>query len=69
MSDALWRATLDRVRGEFEEMPCLRVTCEQARALFGLTTPAAQWVLNRLTNEGFLSRTAQGDYVRKNARP
>jgi predicted transcriptional regulator of viral defense system len=50
-------------------MPCLRVTSEQARALFGLTTPAVQWVLERLTNEGFLSRTANGDYFRKNAEP
>jgi len=69
LSDGVWRAALDRVRGEFEEMPCLRVTSEQARILFGLPEPASAWVLSRLIEEGFLARTPQGEYLRKNAEP
>lgn len=61
----MWHAALDRVRGEFEEMPCLRVTSEEARVLFGLPEPASAWVLSRLTEEGFLARTPQGEYLRK----
>ena len=69
MSDGEWRATLTRVRGEFEEMPCMRLTPEQARSLFGLREPAVNWVLERLAAEGFLSRTGQGEYVRRQQVP
>ena len=69
LSDSQWNATLIRVRGEFEEMPCLRVTEEQARMLFGLTDPASQWILERLASEGFLSKTPQGEYVRTSTQP
>ena len=34
-----WHETMRRVRGEFEEMPCLRVALHQARMLFGLPAP------------------------------
>lgn len=63
-----WRAALQRVRGEFDEMPCTRVTPEEARVLFGLPdAPASQALLDRLTEEGFLSRTDQGAYIRRNS--
>jgi hypothetical protein len=65
MPDPEWHATLSRVRGEFAEMPCMRVTPEQACALLGLSEPASAWVLGRLTEEGFLARTPQGEYVRR----
>lgn len=69
MPDREWTATLLRVRGEFEEMPCMRVTPEQARALLGLTEPASWWVLDRLARDGFLDRTPQGEYVRRQQAP
>ncbi len=69
MPDRLWRDTLTRVRGEFDEMPCLRVTPDQAGTLFGLNAPAVNWILDRLAAEGFLSRTDQGEYVRRQASP
>jgi hypothetical protein len=69
MSDGVWQATLSRVRGEFDEMPCIRVTGEQARVLLGLAAPASEWVLSRLVSEGFLERTAQGEYVRSGHGP
>ena len=69
MADEVWDATLMRVRGEFEEMPGMRVTPGQASALLGLKEPAVGWVLDRLANEGFLSRTQQGEYMRRNDAP
>jgi hypothetical protein len=65
MPDGVWHATLTRVRGEFEEMPCIRVTGDQARMLLGLSGRVSEWVLTRLVAEGFLERTAQGEYVRR----
>ena len=69
MPDSVWDATMTRVRSEFEEMPCLRVTREQARMLFGLRGAASEWVLKRLVAERFLVETADGQYVRRNAVP
>ena len=69
MPDEVWDATLARVRGEFDEMPCMRVTPGQAAALLGLKEPAAGWVLDRLAEEGFLSRTDQGEYMRRLGAP
>lgn len=65
MPDREWNATISRVRGEFDEMPCIRVTPEQARSLLGLTEPVSSWVLARLADEGFLARTPQGEYIRR----
>ena len=68
LPDSEWHATVLRVRGEFEEMPCLRVSINQARALFGLADPLWRWVLSRLTGDGFLE-CRNGEYVRRNAEP
>jgi hypothetical protein len=65
LPDPLWQETLIRVRGEFVEMPCLRVTAQQARTLLGLQEPASDWVLERLAAEGFLAKTPQGEYMRR----
>ena len=43
----------------------MRVTAEQAKVLFGLADPASAWILDRLEAEGFLTRTPQGEYVRR----
>jgi hypothetical protein len=69
LPDLLWQAAVNRIRAEFEEMPCLRVTLSDARRLFGLPDPAAAWVLRCLAQEGFLVRTARGEYTRRAARP
>jgi hypothetical protein len=69
MADGDWNATVTRVRGEFDEMPALRVTEEQARVLFGLPTPASKWVLTCLERNGFLDKTPQGEYIRRNPAP
>ena len=67
LPEPVWQATVRRVRGEFQEMPCLRVSREQARALFGLPEAASDGILKRLVEEGFLVRTADGQFVRRNA--
>ena len=69
LPDHLWQATIHRVRGEFEEMPSLRVSMTQARALFGLPERVCEWVLSRLETDGFLGRTSSGEYVRQTTSP
>jgi hypothetical protein len=69
MPDSIWAATVTRIRSEFEEMPCLRVTCRQARMLFGLSASASAWILNHLVRDGFLEQTADGEYMRRSAAP
>ncbi len=68
LPDHLWQATVHRVRGEFDEMPCLRVSMAQARSLFGLPDRVCRWVLTRLEADGFLGRTSTGEYVRQSDR-
>jgi hypothetical protein len=64
--DQEWMATLRRIRSEFEEMPCTRLTLDQARTFFGLQDDAtSRALLDRLAAEGFLARTEQGEYVRR----
>jgi DNA-binding IclR family transcriptional regulator len=69
MPDMLWHAALDRIRAEFDEMPCLRVTLSEARRLFGLPEETAAFVLRHLVSEGFLDRTERGEYFRRAAYP
>ena len=65
LSDPLWESTLSRVRGEFDEMPGLQLTLAQAGALLGLPEPASGWVFERLANDGFLARSPDGVYRRR----
>ena len=65
-----WMATLRRVRGEFEEMPSTRLTFDQATTLFGLPEDErSRALLDRLADEGFLTRTESGEYVRRSDTP
>jgi hypothetical protein len=57
----------DRVRGEFLEMPGLRLTPQQASRLWALDRATSEQVLNRLTSSGFLFRTREGAYLRTSA--
>lgn len=58
--DALER----RIRGEFLEMPGLRLTPAQASRLWALDQLVSQRVLDLLTAAGFLVRTREGAYLR-----
>ena len=53
-----------RVRGEYLEMPGLRLTPAQAQRLWGLDAQAAQAVINALVDARFLRRTPDGAFVR-----
>ena len=52
-----------RVRGEYLEMPGLRLTTPQARCLFGLDDQTLAMVLAVLLDAKFLSRTLDGRLV------
>jgi len=55
---------LRRVRGEFLEMPGLRLTSEQAQRLWGLDHETCASLLNRLVDLQFLIRGSDGRYTR-----
>jgi hypothetical protein len=54
-----------RVRAEFFEMPGMRLTLAQAQRLFGLPNDICEWILVELMREGFLSRTNNGMFARR----
>jgi len=61
---------LQRIQGEFVEMPGLRVTVPQARRLWGLDHDVCDALLGALVDAKFLARTRDGAYIRMdNARP
>lgn len=55
---------VDRVRGEFREMPGLSLTLAQAGRLWRLDPPTCAEVLARLVETGFLQRRADGAFRR-----
>ena len=55
---------LRRVKGEFLEMPGLRLTPAQARRLWGLDATACDALLIELVNAKFLFRTRDGAFMR-----
>ena len=61
---------LQRIQGEFVEMPGLRLTPAQARRLWGLDRDVCDALLAALVDANFLARTRDGAYVRlEGARP
>ena len=54
---------VNRVRGEYLEMPGLRLTQQQAQRLFGLDPCACAVVLETLTREQFLSHGGDGRFA------
>jgi hypothetical protein len=55
---------LERIRGEYLEMPGLSLTEQQAERLWGFDPTVCQALLDALAQSGFLRRTANGTYVR-----
>lgn len=53
-----------RIRGEFLEMPGLRLTPEQASRLWRLAESACEKVLGVLVADRFLAKTRDGAFVR-----
>jgi hypothetical protein len=52
-----------RIRGEYREMPGLRLTFVQACRLWQLDTGTCEAVLHTLLTEGFLARTSNGMFI------
>jgi len=59
-------AIVQRVRGEYLEMPGLSLTAHQAQRLWHLEPEACRLLLSALVESGFLRQTARGGYVRAN---
>jgi len=68
LADAEWDSTIRRIRAEFDEMPGLCVTPQQARILFGLPDTVLGRVLQVLADEGHLD-WRHGQYVRRSTQP
>ncbi len=58
---------LRRVRGEFLEMPGMRLTAAQARRLWNLDAAQTDALLTALVETQFLSRTRDGAFVQAGA--
>ena len=54
---------IERIRGEYLEMPGLRLTLPQAQRLFGLDPAACALVFETLTRERFLTRSHDGRFA------
>lgn len=52
-----------RIRGEYREMPGLRLTLAQACRLWQVDAATCESVLHRLVAEGFLFRTMDGAFI------
>jgi hypothetical protein len=58
------RTLVDRVRGEFNEMPGLQLTVPQAARLLGIEPAACRDVIDLLVDSSFLRWTQSGTVVR-----
>jgi len=55
---------LQMIRGEFLEIPGLRLTRNQVQDLWGLDAEARDTILDTLTAAGFLKETGDGAFIR-----
>ncbi len=55
------------VRREFDEMPGLALTADQARRLWALEPRVCDVALGRLVESGYLCQTGAGQYVKPSA--
>ena len=56
-----------RIRGEYREMPGLRLTLDQACRLWQVDVHTCEMLLDHLVGEGFLCKTNSGFYVASEA--
>jgi len=62
-------ALLQRVGGEFTEMPCLRLTAPQAQRLFDLRADVCARILAAFVHDGLLTCDPDGRYRLNDNRP
>jgi len=58
-----FESLLARIRGEYREMPGLRLTFVQACCLWQIDGPTCATLLEQLVREAFLYKTDNGSYV------
>ena len=63
-TDASRAGLLNRVRGEYLEMPGLSLSLCQAQRMWNLRRSDCEALLGELVNDGFLARTPLGLFVR-----
>jgi hypothetical protein len=62
-ADTALESLVARVRGEYSEMPGLRLTFAQACRLWQVDMSTCEMLLDQLVREGFLCRTDSGFYI------
>jgi hypothetical protein len=62
-------AVLQRIQGEFTEMPGLRLTPAQAQRLWGLDRNVCDQLLDALVKAKFLSQTRDGSFIKTDGGP
>ena len=60
---------LQRIQGEFSEMPGLRLTPAQAQRLWGLDRTVCEQLLDVLVKANFLSQTRDGSFIKTDGGP
>jgi hypothetical protein len=60
---------LQRIQGEFSEMPGLRLTAAQAQRLWGLERAVCDELLGTLVDANFLSQTRDGAFIKTDGGP
>ena len=60
---------LQRIQGEFTEMPGLRLTPAQAQRLWGLDRSVCEQLLAVLVQAKFLSQTRDGSFIKTDGGP
>ena len=60
---------LQRIQGEFSEMPGLRLTAAQAQRLWNLDRSVCEELLKSLVSAKFLSQTRDGSFIRTDGGP
>jgi hypothetical protein len=60
---------LQRIQGEFTEMPGLRLTPAQAQRLWGLDRHVCDQLLDALVKANFLSQTRDGSFIKTDGGP
>jgi hypothetical protein len=58
---------VELIQMEYAEMPGLKLTFWQAQRLWNLTDELCLCALTALTRSGFLARTVEGSYVRRDS--
>ena len=64
MSAAPHQVLLARIRGEFMEMPGMKLKLEQVQRVSGIERSVCQIVLDALVEANFLCRKSDGSYAR-----